>query len=251
MDFLKSIVIAFSFFTTIPMPMIEWTDKRMKFVPLLLPAVGAVIGGLAFALYKLLAAAGAGSFLSAALMVAYFIFITGGVHTDGLMDSSDAYFSRREKDRKLEIMKDSRVGAFAVIMLVIVVLLKTAFLYDLFDSAADFGTMLIFIPIISRCLQPTMLYYFPYAKEEGLAKMYGVDLNKRLGLIPLGILAIVIAVMIYIFGLAALLVPGIAALYYGFYYLSSKKNFGGITGDLLGAFLEVTELLMIGAVIFI
>lgn len=251
MDFLKSIVIAFSFFTTIPMPMIEWTDKRMKYVPLLLPLVGLLIGGVSFGVLKLLIILNVGSILGAVILAVLFIAITGGVHMDGLMDSADAYFSRRETKRKLEIMKDSRVGAFAVIILVVVILLKVAFLYELLESGKEFGILLLLIPVVSRCLQPSMLYFFPYAKEEGLAKMYGGKLKKVLGIIPLVILLIVIAVMIFTHGVVALVIPGIAVLYYCFYYFSIKKNFGGITGDLLGAFLEVSEMLMIGFILFI
>lgn len=251
MDFLKSIVIAFSFFTTIPMPMIEWTDGRMKYVPLVLPAVGAVIGGLAFGIWKLLNVVNAGSLLSAVILCVFFIFITGGVHMDGLMDSADAYFSRREKERKLEIMKDSRVGAFAVIALLVVVLLKVTFLYELFEAGKSIGLLLLFIPVMSRLLQPAMLYFFPFAKEEGLAKMYGVNLNKKFGYILLAIFAVVTGAVLFINGAKALLIPGVALLYFSFYYLSVKKNFGGITGDLLGAFLEVSEMLMIGAILLI
>ena len=96
-----------------------------------------------------------------------------------------------------------------------------------------------------------MLYFFPYAKEEGLAKMYGGELKKTMGIIPLVLLLVATAIMIFTNGISALIIPGIAAFYYCFYYLSSKKNFGGITGDLLGAFLEVSEMLMIGAILFV
>ncbi|MDX1357302.1 MAG: adenosylcobinamide-GDP ribazoletransferase [Clostridia bacterium] len=251
MDFLRSIIISFSFFTIIPMPMIEWTEKRMKFVPQILPLVGIVIGGLAFGLVKLLVLINAGSLISAALLSVYFLVITGGVHADGLMDSADAYFSRREKERKLEIMKDSRVGAFAVIALVVVVLLKTAFLYEIFETGRNFGIILLMIPVVSRCLQPSMLYFFPYARDEGLAKMYGGNLKKLHGVIPLAVMSVAAAIMIFTHGIIALIIPGIAVAYYCFYYLSARKNFGGITGDLLGAFLEVSEMMMIGAILLI
>ncbi|MCD6323021.1 MAG: adenosylcobinamide-GDP ribazoletransferase, partial [Clostridiales bacterium] len=173
------------------------------------------------------------------------------VHTDGLMDSADAYFSRRETERKLEIMKDSRVGAFAVMVLVIVILLKIAFMSEILTSGNNIGVLLIFIPIISRTLQSSMLYYFPFAKEDGLANMYGGKIKKGFGFI---LLAVFVATCIGIFiiaGIKALIIPGIALLYYLFYYFSVKKNFGGITGDLLGAFLEVAEMLMIGALLFV
>lgn len=251
MDFLKSMVIAFSFFTTIPMPMIEWTEKRMRYVPLVLPIVGAVIGGLLFGLNKLLEILKTGNLLNAVLLSLFLLVITGGVHTDGLMDSADAYFSRREKEKKLEIMKDSRVGAFAVMALAAVLLLKIAFFHEALSSGKEIAVLLLFIPVISRTLQPSMLYLFPFAKEEGLAKMYGGELKKSLGIL-LGILFIALSAGIFILiGIRGLTIPATALLYYVFYYYSTKKNFGGITGDLLGAFLEISELLMIGALLFV
>ncbi len=251
MNFFKSIIIAFSFFTTIPMPMIDWTDKRMRYVPLVLPFVGAVIGGMVFGLYKLLGLLGTSNLLNAVLICLFFLVITGGVHTDGLMDSADAYFSRRETERKLEIMKDSRVGAFAVMALVIVVLLKIAFMFEILTSGNNIGILLIFIPVFSRTLQPMMLYFFPFAKEGGLANMYGGELKQSFGFILLTVFVIACVGIFMIAGIRALIIPGIALLYYLFYYFSVKKNFGGITGDLLGAYLEVTEMLMIGALLFV
>ena len=251
MDFFKSIIIAFSFFTSIPMPTIEWTEKRMRFVPLVLPAVGAAIGGLIYGLYQLLGILKTGDLLNAVLLSLFLLAITGGVHTDGLMDSADAYFSRRDKEKKLEIMKDSRVGAFAVMALIAVILLKTAFFHEVLSSGKEFGIVLIFIPVISRTLQPSMLYFFPYAKEEGLAKMYGGKPKKAHGIILAAMFIFLSAGLFLIKGALGLLIPGVALLYYVFYYFSTIKNFGGITGDLLGAFLEVSEMLMIGAILFI
>lgn len=251
MDFLKSIIIAFSFFTTIPMPMIDWTDKRMRYVPLMLPLVGATIGALLLGLYTILGLSGTGNFLNAVLICIFLLSITGGVHTDGLMDSADAYFSRRNKERRLEIMKDSRVGAFAVMALAVILLLKVAFLYEVLESGKQIGMLLLFIPVISRTLQSSMLYYFPYAKEEGLAKMYGGKLKKSLGIILILLFVGMCAGMYFLAGLSALAIPGIALLYFIFYYFSVKKHFGGITGDLLGAFTEVSEMLMIGALLFV
>ncbi len=251
MDFLKSIIIAFSFFTTIPMPMIDWTDKRMRYVPLVLPLVGAAIGTLLFGFYTVLGLSGTGNFLNAVLICIFLLAITGGLHTDGLMDSADAYFSRRNKERRLEIMKDSRVGAFAVMALAVILLLKVAFLYEVLESGKQIGLLLLFIPMISRTLQPSMLYYFPYAKEEGLAKMYGGKLKKYLGIILILIFVGICIGMYFIAGLSALSIPGTALLYFIFYYFSVKKHFGGITGDLLGAFTEISEMLMIGALLFV
>jgi adenosylcobinamide-GDP ribazoletransferase len=249
-DIASSIIIALAFFTIIPMPVIDWTGRRMKFVPLMMPLVGLINGLIGFGIFTLLTALDFSSFFKAVIMCLYFIIFTGGLHIDGLMDTADAYFSRRDKERKLEIMKDSNVGAFAVITLIFVLLLKVAFLNELFIQNNKNSILIIFIPIISRLLQSSMLYLFPPAKPEGLTRMYG-KLDKRFSLLLFGLLVMVVCLLVALVGIKSLLLIGVILIYYALFYLSSKKQFGGITGDLLGAFLEISELIMLGTLIFI
>ncbi len=251
MDFLLSVVIAFSFFTFIPMPLIDWTPQRMKYVPLWLPVVGVIVGAAGWGLYLLLQWAGVSLLLSSVVMALYSLVITGGVHTDGLMDTADAYFSRRDAERKLEIMKDSRVGAFAVMTLAAVLLLKAGLYGQAVESARFQPVMLLLIPVLSRSFQASMIYLFPYAKGEGLAAMYGRNPDRRYLIVFAACSAAASALLALLAGPRALVVPGVCALYYGFYYFSCKKQFGGITGDVLGAFLELSELLMLAAAVLI
>ncbi len=251
MDFLLSIIIAFSFFTVIPMPLIDWTPQRMKYVPLWLPLVGVVVGAVGWGLFLLLRWAGLSTLLSATVMALYSLAMTGGVHTDGLMDTADAYFSRRDTERKLEIMKDSRVGAFAVMTLAAVLLLKAGLYGQAAESARFQPVVLLFIPVLSRSFQASMIYLFPYAKGEGLAAMYGRNPDRRYLIVFAACSAVVSALLALLAGPRTLVVPGACALYYGFYYFSCKKQFGGITGDVLGAFLELSELLMLAAAVLI
>lgn len=247
MDVLAALVIAFSFFTFVPMPIIDWTPRRMKFVPIWLPAVGAAIGAAGWGLWLLLSGLDINGILKAALMALFYLAATGGVHTDGLMDTADAYFSRRDTARKLEIMKDSRVGAFAVMALAAVMLLKFALFAETFSKALFNPVILAFIPVLSRSFQASMIYVFPYAKSEGMAAMYGANPDRRF-LIAFALSAAAACAGIWLLaGVKYLVVPGVCVLYYVFYYFSSKKQFGGITGDILGAFLEMSELLMLAA----
>jgi adenosylcobinamide-GDP ribazoletransferase len=98
-DILSAIVIAFTFFTIIPMPVIDWTGRRMKFVPLMMPLVGLIDGAVAFGIFYCLSIFHFSAFFSAVILCLYFIVFTGGLHIDGLMDTADAYFSRRDKGR--------------------------------------------------------------------------------------------------------------------------------------------------------
>jgi len=246
----SAIIIAFAFFTILPMPKLEWTGKRMNFVPMMMPLVGLANGLLAFLLYTLLFPAEVTPFLKSVLMTLYFIVFTGGLHLDGLLDTADAYFSRQDKKRKLEIMKGSCLGAFAAITLAFVLLLKTALLFELFSRGVSFGVFIIFIPVISRLLQAFMLYSFPSAKADGLTKIFGI-LKKKNTIFIYMMFAIVCVFLYFLSGASALIIPLIAVIYLMIFYYSSKRQFGGITGDLLGAFLEISELLMLFSLLFI
>jgi adenosylcobinamide-GDP ribazoletransferase len=246
-DFLYSILIAFSFFTTIPMPLVEWTSRRMRFLPLLMPAVGLVIGIIGFWLYSLLVASALSTFTKAVIMVLFYLVITGGLHMDGLMDTADAYFSRQSRERRLEIMKDSRMGAFAVMTFVCLMLVKVTCFYELFrlEGVASTVILLLLIPVLSRIVQALMLCLFPYAKEDGLAVMYGEAARGSTPYI-LGLYFVLTTVIIYLLsGFRGLILPLGLLLFCVFYYFSTRKNFGGITGDIVGGFVELGELLML------
>lgn len=250
-DLLYSVIIAFSFFTIIPLPMVEWTSRRMRFLPLLMPFVGLGIGLLGYGLYSLVNTLAVSEFSSAVAMVIFYLVITGGLHMDGLMDSADAYFSRQSKERKLEIMKDSRVGAFAVMALICLLLVKTALFYEIFMAGKETAVLLIMIPVLSRTVQAFMLCHFPYAKEDGLAVMYGQATGRTTSYM-LALYFVLTGVIIYfLLGVTALVLPFVLMLFTVFYYFSAKKNFNGITGDIVGAYVELAEVLMLGMLLFI
>ncbi len=250
-DFLYSIIIAFSFFTIIPLPMVEWSSRRIRFLPLLMPFVGLGIGLLGYGVYSLLITLDVSGFTSSVAMVLFYLVITGGLHMDGLMDSADAYFSRQGKERKLEIMKDPRVGAFAVMALVCLLLLKTALFYEIFSAGKETAILLIMIPILSRTFQAFMLCHFPYAKEDGLAVMYGQATGQKTSYL-LALYFALTGIMIYfLLGVTALVLPLALVSFTVFYHFSAKKNFGGITGDVVGAYVEMAEVLMVGVLVMI
>ena len=238
----ESIWIAISFFTILPVKEhYEWTEERMKYVPLFIPLVGVIIGSLLYGVIYLLNLSTLSLFTGAFIVVIFFVLITGGLHHDALMDTADAYFSRRDIDRKLEIMVDSRVGAFAVITLVGYIGLMWVFVYEVLLN--NLSINLVFVPIISRIMQPIMLYNLSFAKDDGLAKMYNKALQKKHRFLLYG--AYVVVSIIYIICFRGFLVPVIALISYFIYKRFSYKNFGGITGDIIGAYLLLLELFLV------
>ena len=119
MHILKSIIIAFSMYSKIPMPQFEWKEEDMKHVLCFFPWIGIVIG-LCLYFWRLLCDRfGIRNLCYVFIGTAIPLLLTGGFHVDGFMDTMDAFHSYQPKERKLEILKDSHIGAFAVIMLAV------------------------------------------------------------------------------------------------------------------------------------
>lgn len=117
MRIIKSFFIAFSMYSKIPMPQFQWKDEDMRYALCFFPWVGAVIGALWY-LWKWFVTGSRWEPLCYTVVgTAIPILITGGFHVDGFLDTCDALHSYQPRERKLEILKDSHIGAFAVIML--------------------------------------------------------------------------------------------------------------------------------------
>ena len=115
MNIIKSICVAFSMYSKIPMPRVEWNEKNMKYAMCFFPLVGAVIGGLMLLVRFLCGRFGFNTSVYAVVMTALPVLVSGGIHTDGFIDTVDALSSYGDKEKKLEILKDPHTGAFAII----------------------------------------------------------------------------------------------------------------------------------------
>lgn len=116
MQVIKSFFIAVSIYSKIPVSQFEWEEDDMKYVFCFFPWIGALIGGCIYFWNYLCSVYHIGVLCRTVVEMAIPIFITGGFHADGFMDTMDAIYSYRPKERKLEILNDSHIGAFAVIM---------------------------------------------------------------------------------------------------------------------------------------
>ena len=119
MRIIKNIIVAFSLYSRIPMPIFEWKEEDMKHNIIFLPWIGAVIGGICLGLNVLFGHIKIPFVCELAVFSVVPLLITGGFHVDGFMDVQDALKSYKSKEEKLEILKDPHIGAFAVIRLVI------------------------------------------------------------------------------------------------------------------------------------
>lgn len=116
MNVLKSFVIAMAMYSKIPMPKVEWEEKSMRYALCFFPVVGIVEGAVLYFIWRLFSHyLGMDGMLAAAVYTVLPVLITGGIHVDGFLDTMDALSSYQERTRKLEILKDSHTGAFAII----------------------------------------------------------------------------------------------------------------------------------------
>jgi len=172
----------------------------------------------------------------AALLVAALVILTGGLHLDGLMDSCDGLFGGNTRERKLEIMRDSRVGSFGVLAGICILLLKFALFTSIRAQVLPLA-LLIALPS-ARWAMVVALRVFPSARVTGLGAAFHRAINtKRLLLAGIVSLAIVL-VAGQLLGLIVWMTVTVSSLLLG---LWMTKSIGGLTGDTYGAIEEVAE----------
>ena len=256
----------------------EWSVEDFGKSVVAFPYVGLIIGLILALLYGILSPFIPLVPLMLILVIAEFL-ITGGLHADGLMDTSDGLFSGRERDRKLEIMKDSRIGSFGVVAFVFVTLLKWQLLTAI--PTAEFIPMaLIMMPLMSRWSLVLSIRSYPYAREQGMGAAFAnlapkhVITYNTLSTFFMPIVILLIGVILYtlLYGVYSIFfiadvgyVVGLGVLVYatlGIFqinivsmiitYIINRilnhyivKQLGGTTGDTYGFVVEVTEVLLL------
>ena len=238
-----SMMIAFSMYSRIPVPQVQWTKERMKYAMCFFPLIGAVIGLMeygAILLFRTMAF----PFLAQILPVVIPVAVTGGIHMDGLLDVIDAKSSHGETEKKLEILKDPHTGAFAIIGCGIYFLLYLAFFMEMRPVMIPAFCITF---VITRALSGLSVVTFPMAKKNGLAAAFSDGAHKRVVGTVMVLYLIISLIAIWLFT-GAFAVSGVIAISFVvflYYYHMSKREFGGITGDLAGYFLQVLELVLL------
>lgn len=236
------------FFSRLPVPSLGAEDDPSHMPAFERAAWALPIAGLAIAapaLIGLLALHGAGAPATPAafLFVGVLVFCTGGLHEDGLADMADGFGGGMSRDRKLAIMKDSRIGAYGVLALVLIVGLKISAIAHLFANGAlaAFALQIILAIMASRFVMLFLWHALPNARTDGLSVMAGRP-GRRAVEIAGGIVAIVLILSAgtldfrAIAGLAA--AAFLAAALVG---AMAMRHIGGQTGDILGAGQQIAE----------
>ena len=248
MDLIRSAAMVFSMFSRFPVPRVEWKQENMRHMLACLPLVGIALGGVNALWWYLARKLSFGTLLFAAGMTALPVLLTGGIHMDGFMDTVDALSSHGDAEKKRTILKDSHAGAFAVLYCALY-LLCTFALYA--ETGADTPLLLpvCLIPVMSRCLSAAASLTFPVYGGEGLLKTFHEAGNKKEAAFPCLLLLISLTVIgaRSFLTAAVCLIACAACLFY--VYKMSRKQFGGMSGDLAGFLLEVSEIVLLLAII--
>ena len=176
------------------------------------------------------------SLLAGLLTVTAWKLVTGGLHLDGLADCLDG-LGGRDAEHRLAIMRDSRIGAFGAIGLILFLLLEIGAVVELPPSLRP--RALLVVPVIARATPPLLALLFPAAKSEGFGATFSAGVGGRAVPIALAIALLVATTALHSLGVVALAVSFLSALAVTRFVAT---RVAGITGDVLGAAIEIAEL---------
>ena len=231
---ITTFLLALQFLTRIPIPInFVVTGKQWGKTVLFYPLVGLIIGCFLALIIILLPENSIN--LQAAIILTFWVLITGGLHLDGLADCADAWAgSLNNPQRSLEIMKDPRSGAIAVVTLILVLLLKWVALSELLQQQ-EFLSQLIIIPVLGRCAILGLMLSTHYVNRDGLGEKLNAYLPKAA---TIAILLISMMIGFYIMGYQSLIFA--VLIIFSIRFLSQQR-LGGVTGDVYGASVELVE----------
>jgi adenosylcobinamide-GDP ribazoletransferase len=205
------------------------------------------VAGILLAIAALLTAGWLPGTVRSTLLVFLAVLITGGLHCDGLMDTADGVMSGRSRERVLEIMKDSRVGAFGVIAIIFLLLGKWSLIHDMPESLLVYA--LVSMMAIGRFAMTAVIVFFPYARPEGMGKAFAEHAGKSSFFVAALTLAGMVLVFYFVGGVFVACVAvgaSLAALLFALWAGSRLTRFlGGLTGDTYGAVTELSEMLVL------
>ncbi|WP_110975172.1 adenosylcobinamide-GDP ribazoletransferase [Acinetobacter sp. WCHAc060042] len=236
--------IALQFLTTFPvrlsaMPTPQQNAQALLFYPVVGLLIGSILYGIALLLHALPVV------LLSSVILVHWIWLTGGLHLDGLADTADAWVGGfGDKARTLAIMKDPSCGPIGVLSLVIMCLLKWSVLYVLLQK--QLYTALMLFPLLGRLVPLFFFLSTDYVREKGLGSQLGQHLAR-----PIAIALLLLTPLVALYW-AWIGVVVLASFYLALWYLRCKfiQRIGGVTGDTIGASIEIIELATLLSFVF-
>ena len=252
MQRLSAVWAAFAMFSRLPTPRVDWETGSLRYMMAAFPLVGLVLGAAEWACWALCVRLGLPGLLYAVLAALLPLAVTGGIHMDGYCDTIDALASHAGRERRLEILKDPHMGAFAAMGLVGYLLLYTA-LFEAFRPETVRAMLCLGLSFaLSRSLSALAVACFPCAKDSGLLRTFADATARKYTRLWLMLwLLLLCASMAALHWRYALAGMAAAGLVFAYYRHMAQTQFGGITGDLAGWFLQLCELAMLGAMLLV
>lgn len=240
MDYIMGFFIVISYFTRIPIGgVVRFSEERFRKGASLFPFVGLILAFLLFLFVGLLDLIGVPDSgpLMPVLVIAFYIFLSGGLHIDGLADSIDGFYSGRDRERILSIMQDPHIGTFGVLGILMVYLLNVASLWEL-----TIPEILMF-PYIARINAYLMASLLPYAKESGMGKTFVDEARPAIAALHYVIMGVVFLLAFSRYYLVMMAVATMFSLLFAVLAAAlSHKKIGGLTGDSMGFIVELSQM---------
>lgn len=255
-SWIKACIAAFQLLTKLYLPVrMDYTEDIYRRSIVFYPVVGAVLGIFIFVI-----TVGLSMFLpnvvTAVCTLILWVWLTGGLHLDGLLDTADGIGSNRSKEGMLHIMKDSRIGANGAITCTLALLLKAVLITSILDHSIVASLGLLFVPIYSRSFMTWAMVGWPYAGGiQGMGSMYQTA-GIRHG-IAASLTAVIVTIGLWLaFGLhkymnfiymtvAIVIIIVVIALVGCLLSVYFSRKLGGLTGDTYGALNEILEIVLL------
>lgn len=225
-----------------------WTEKSFGESVKYFPAVGAILGIICAGVVGAINFFTSGNLplFTGAVGFALMIILTGGIHCDGLMDSADGLFSGREREKILEIMKDSRAGSFGVVSMILIAAIEVSTLAELARLSLWWLCVAIYsAPIIGRLMMVLTIGIFPYARPTGMGKAFAQFTTRRTIIFAAGETILLLLPLNFIgeiFFLCAAAATLIALIVTWRFANFATEKIGGVTGDIYGAITTLSEM---------
>ena len=233
---MDTFILALQLFTNLPVnKSVEVTDKRLIDGVVCWPVIGWIIGLFDALIYIMVRTVAPRAVAAGAALLAE-LWMTRGFHLDGLCDTADAFYSSRNRERMLEIMKDSRIGTFGVIAAVADIGFKYIFL-----MTGKYPILLLLAaPAAGKMVQALLMYKADYPRDSGLGKSYIGRISAGILLSSTALGAVGISILlVYACGVRYMVVPAAALLAAWLFRRACVKKIGGMTGDTMGAGSEI------------
>mgnify|MGYP000990456548 FL=1 len=242
----EQLIILTKFMTRIPIPIkVDYDPKKLGKSIKFFPFVGLIIGFILYYTSIILVKFSKNNLINALIVIVIELMVVGIIHIDGLCDTFDGLFSYREKEKMLEIMKDSRIGTNGAIILVLYFIAKILFISEIFSINLKY---LIIYPVLARLATPVNAAFSDYARKNGMSNFIISQNSAFEGIFSI-ILAAALSFLIFSFKGFELFLG--AFLFIIFFMQFVKKKIDGVTGDTMGAALELTAIFVLFLEIFL